>query len=385
VRLTGATARPLASGDVIQLGPVQLQVIQGSDSESLSVSTTATARPSGTASAAAPAPIQRARDGFLFRIAGDAICRNWDDVLLVSSQRWAALRDDLTSGRLASSLAAAGLDVWAPEVSSESGTPDERLDAWLATLPTTRAASPELDVYPTKIPMPIGTTRDVAVSVSNVGHRLLRVTSTIEPAGCSWARVVDPGPIVILKPTPVRVRLEPDQTGSCWLVVDGNGGCKRVEFQAIAGEARAEIASDTISKAGWGLRSWLESIPLARRAAALGGSLALSRLGVIVAGGGLKGAVIALGGLGLAVGLTLTLRARRPSEAVSAAISGAGLGAGLAAGLDAAITWLEPRLGVGGSSLAAVALWAVIGAGTGVFSRFLAPVRRTAQTEESEG
>jgi pSer/pThr/pTyr-binding forkhead associated (FHA) protein len=34
VRLTGAASRPLAAGDVIQLGPVQLQVIQGSDSES---------------------------------------------------------------------------------------------------------------------------------------------------------------------------------------------------------------------------------------------------------------------------------------------------------------------------------------------------------------
>jgi hypothetical protein len=220
----------------------------------------------------------------------------------------------------------------------------------------------------------------VAITLTNVGHRLLRATTRIEPAGCAWAQAMDTGPLVVLGPTAVRVRLTPDTTGSCQLVVESNGGTSRLEVraEAVAPSGPEPIRSSAVVVGvgiGTALRSWLGPIPLARRAGVMSMVMALSRLSVKAAGGGLAGAVVALAGVGLLVGLALAIRARRPSDALAGAIAGAGLGVGLAAGLDAAIAWLEPRLGVDGSWLAAVALWAVIGAGLGAVSRFVAPVQ----------
>src|SRR5437764_1320086 len=85
--------------------------------------------------------------GRSFVLGPGAVCRSWDDFLTVSAQRWRAMRDELVTGRLAAFLVSSHHAQLAPSPDAP-GTPDERLDAWLASIPTTRPSQPELDVHP---------------------------------------------------------------------------------------------------------------------------------------------------------------------------------------------------------------------------------------------
>ena len=108
------------------------------------------------------------------------VCQTWDDFLAVSAQRWDELRADLVSGRLGAFVASVGR----PDLTPRSGPDDdERLDAWIARLPTRAPAAPELEVHPRRVSIAIaapGVTVARKVRVSNVGFRLLRVRVTLE-------------------------------------------------------------------------------------------------------------------------------------------------------------------------------------------------------------
>src|SRR5260370_709970 len=82
-----------------------------------------------------------------FRLATGATCRSWDDFLTVSAQNWPGLREELTSGRLAAYLRTQNRTDLLPD-EAHTASADERLDAWLARLPTTREAVADLDVHP---------------------------------------------------------------------------------------------------------------------------------------------------------------------------------------------------------------------------------------------
>ncbi len=146
-------------------------------------------------------------------MASGATCRTWDDFLTVSAQRWAALRDELTSGRLAAFLARVGAGAMAPSADAP-GTPDERLDAWLGSLPTTRPGRPELEVHPETLAVRAATgggTIRQAVQITNVGYRLLRSTVRVEPSAASWLRVPAEfarGPFVTVDRTEVPVEVQ---------------------------------------------------------------------------------------------------------------------------------------------------------------------------------
>jgi hypothetical protein len=226
-RLLPGQARTLQPGDLIQLGGVQLKVVAGASTTPLpkseakakvqarpiapapapAVTTAPPPRPSPRPTAA-PTPTQ-ARAGPLpsaFTLATGARCRSWDDFLTVSAQRWPAMRDELVSGRLAAFLASIGRGDVAPSAQA-AGTPDERLDAWLGTLPTTRPSRPELEVHPSTLKVraiPGGGMTRASLQISNTGYRLLRTDVRVEPAGASWVKVPDAsarGPIVTVDQT----------------------------------------------------------------------------------------------------------------------------------------------------------------------------------------
>ena len=140
----------------------------------------------------------------VFTLASGARCRTWDDFLTVSAQRWPAMRDELVSGRLAAFLASIGRGDMGP-LASAPGTPDERLDAWLGTLPATRPSRPELDVHPAAVKLraaPGGGIMRASVQLTNTGYRLLRTDVRVEPASATWLKIPAPfaqGPIVTVE------------------------------------------------------------------------------------------------------------------------------------------------------------------------------------------
>ncbi|MEO6811981.1 MAG: FHA domain-containing protein, partial [Isosphaeraceae bacterium] len=224
-RLLPDQARPLSAGDVIQLGGVQLRLVAASKSPPMS------APPLRPPTVSASGPIN-------LRLPSGTTCRSWDDVLAISAQRWNELRDDLTTGRLAASLIAIGQGALAPSPETP-GSPDERLDAWIASLPTTRASTPDLDLHPATLTVratPGGATTRRKVRVANVGYRLLRATARIEPDGTPWLTIA-PGfagkPFVTAEgiDLPIDVTSPESFTGplSAALVVESNGGTRRVK------------------------------------------------------------------------------------------------------------------------------------------------------------
>src|SRR5262249_33337541 len=180
------------------LGGVQLRVVGSSPATPKAApppSPTPTTRPAASPSpppptakaptSAAPPP-PRPSGGvisFVFTIKDGPTCRNWDDFLTVSAHRWSSLREELTSGRLAAFLASIQRQELAPDPNAP-GSPDERLDAWLAGLPTTKQARPELDVHPAKLALkatPGGGLTRKKVQITNTGYRLLKATARVEP------------------------------------------------------------------------------------------------------------------------------------------------------------------------------------------------------------
>jgi hypothetical protein len=382
-RILPGQARTLQPGDLIQVGAVQLRVVESNGKVAPPQPKTQPPPP--------PPPQTKAQPSatFTFTLKNGSVCRSWDDFLRVASQRWVELRDELTSGRLSAWLTTSGradlIGASRPEVS-----PDDRLDAWLGGLPTTLPARPELDVHPTTLVIrvtPGGGTIGRTVQVANLGYRLLRMTAAIEPADAAWVQVAKafdgPTRTVIDQydlPLDIHIPASLPRPLSATLKIGGNGGEKRVAL-VLEAKAAAE-AMPTVGSAptpvGRDPIDLLASVPAKSRLVALGLGGVVLRFAVGLLGGmlgadGMKAAGAATPGLlGPTIGFALVAaifgavsigRRGGPKEAVFGAISGGIAGAGLAAVVVACCRSIEPLLGGWATSpVVAAALWGVLGA-----------------------
>lgn len=160
-RVTPGEPRPLAVGDLIQLGGVQLRVVA---SNGPAAPPSPAAKPTATTPPRPAGPV-----AINFTIKAGATCRSLDDFLAVAAQRWADLRDELTTGRLGAYFAGIGRPDLVPAPDAP-GSPDDRLDAWLGALPTTRPGRAEMDVHPSRIAVK-------ATSGGGTTRRKVRVTN----------------------------------------------------------------------------------------------------------------------------------------------------------------------------------------------------------------
>jgi hypothetical protein len=310
----------------------------------------------------------------------------------VSAQRWPALRDELVSGRLAAFLATIGRGDMAPSADAP-GTPDERLDTWLSTLPTTRPSRPELDVHPEVLKLraaPGGGMIRASVRITNTGYRLLRTQARIEPASTAWLKL--PGelgrtPIVTVDHTDLPVEVEIpevfDATPTAALVLQSNGGTRRVEVRLerpVAADVIPEASGPLETYADLGLRALIERQPLGMRF--LVGSLGalLLRLlvlvaGLVIASGAgegrppLRPAAVLLGILGCVLAIRFAWKHGELRDVPAVGFAGGVLGVLGASLLVAACRTIEPILGsrLAGSGVVVCLVWALLGAiGAGV-------------------
>lgn len=400
-RLLPGQDQAIGEGDVIQIGGVQLKVVSRASPSSPKPAAPPPSRPAAPSPPPAPPPPQphpAAAAGVLdYRMPSGESCRSWDDFLTVSTQRWAELRDELTSGRLARHLAAIGRSDLAPRANAP-GTPDDRLDAWLGSLPTTKESRPELDVHPRSIAVrvaPGGRTRR-SIRVSNVGYRVLRSSVKVEPADAAWLSVAGAfaGPFATVDETEVTVEVAaPEDLKrrlTATLVVDGNGGSARVAVTVEPPSSRSDEPppGDPVGD----VRPFEVGALLDAFSKRLAGRSAVERL--------IGGAVIGLGFravIGLACGLSGVATLPGPAVVFGAicgvlgaiasgrrgslrdvpagGFAGAFAGLATAAAAVACCEAIEPLMGsaLRTSLVAAGALWAAVGAAIGGASVLAVP------------
>ena len=373
---------PLKEGDVIQLGGVQLRV---------------SARAIVDKTPQLSTPLSPQSSSFLFTLKGGATCRTWDDFLAISAQKWADLRDELTSGRLTAFLVSIGRSDLSPHPRA-LGSPDERLDAWIGRLPAIRDAKPELEVHPRTVVIRAaaggGVTRK-KIQVSNSGYRLLRATARVEPADATWLTiapefsrreflVIDSMDLNIDATLPESI----GTTTKAEIVFEGNGGSARVAILVEPPTARiAEPvgASSPKARISLGLRERIARQEVGTRLIAWPLSMIVARMLIAAAN-----AIVAVPGdtpslLGPAIGFAVlgafaalwASRASAMRDRPSAAVTGGILGAMLAAIVIAVCRTVEaPIAKVAGSSILVACLtWAVLGAALAVASILVIPPR----------
>ncbi len=375
-RVLPGQSQPLRSGDVIQIGGVQLRVVPA-----------ANGRPTSPAAPATP-----------FVLKNGTVCRSWDDFLRVAAQRWVELRDELASPRLASWLSTIGrpdLVVSRPP----GGNADDHLDAWLARLPTTTPARPELDVHPPRLVIratPGGGTLARSVQVANVGHRLLHVRAAIEPTETAWVKVAAPFagashavvdsldlPLDVIVPETLPAPLR------ATLRLDGDGGSKRVEL-VLEARSAAEPVETAVSGRGPGpILGWLAGVAPASRFVGYAAAGVVLRLSVALAGGAADVDAVTPALLGpaalfaIAAAIAGAVVAGRRGGIIAAgfaAASAAVAGAGGAALFVAFCRVVEPMLGgLSRSTVAVALLWAAIGAAKAGLSLWFVPYRKPAE------
>jgi hypothetical protein len=362
-RLLNGQDRALQSGDVIQVGGVQLKV--GREA----------------AEAPRPKPTEPSPSGALYTFPGGASCRTWDDFLTLAAQRWALVRDELASGRLTEHLRRTGRADLVPK--REPGqTPDEALDAWLGRLPTSRSSEPELDVHPSALVVRTSAAGGVvrqSLRITNVGYRMLRSTLHVEsptPGRIRLAPELDGKPLLTIDQSDVAVEIEvPEDAASASLgtiVVAGNGGTRRVDVRferPTAAEFPDQAAEPAV--AGVPLGSKLATMPLERRMWLFPLVLVGYRFLVGLSGRlpffaseapGLAAPAAATGALGLLIGAALGSRGGGPLDVAASGFAGfvAGL---LASALGfAAIRTVEDVVGPASSGPTLLVVWGLLGA-----------------------
>jgi hypothetical protein len=406
-RLLPGQARALQVGDVIQVGGVQLKVVSGAPSKPPPAPAPLTPREGAPKAGAGPHAAPATKSGPLtaaFTLATGARCRTWDDFLTVSAQRWPAMRDELVSGRLAGFLASIGRQDMAPRADAP-GTPDERLDAWLATLPATRPNRPELDVHPEVLKLraiPGGGMMRASLRLTNTGYRLLRTQARIEPASAAWLKL--PGeagraPIVTVDQTELAVEVQIPEvftdTPRAAIVLDSNGGTRRVEVRLerpVAADLIPEAPATADSRSGLGLRTLVERQPVGLRVITWSlGALLLRALllaaGLVVAPGTgeprppLRPAVVLLAVLGGLAAIRFALKHGELRDVPPVGFAGGVLGVLAASLVVAACRAIEPGLGpaLAGSAVAVCLLWGVLGAAAAGLSGVLVPFRKVGE------
>jgi hypothetical protein len=254
-RLLSGQPRKLASGDVIQLGGVQLKVKQSSARVSDPAAAATEGLTSRAPGLAPPPPAQGSRLSTPFAMASGAQCRTWDDFLVLSAQSWSQVRDELGSGRLTEYLRRIGRPDLIPHAAPDR-SPDDRLDLWLARIPATQSSAPELDVHPgtlvVQAKMGGGATR-LSLRITNVGYRLLRSTLRIEPAETQWVKLLtgqEGRPFQTIDQTEIPVEIELpetiDRVHRAVIVIESNGGTRRVEVR-IERPAEATLEPEPVA------------------------------------------------------------------------------------------------------------------------------------------
>jgi FHA domain len=394
-RILPGQAKPLQSGDVIQVGSVQLRVVPANGKPAAATSPPPPPRPQAQTQ-------QQPQASFLFTLKSGSVCRSCDDFLRVAAQRWGDLREELSSGRLDAWLRSTGrADLVLPRIVNAS--PDEHLDAWLGRLPSTLPARPELDAHPARLVIkvtPGGGILTRSIQVANVGHRLLHFRATIEPANASWIKVAAPfagqtHAVIdqVEVPLDVEIPATLPRPLIATLLLDGDGGSKRIELvlEPKAAVDATPLAAGPAVAVGPSMAERLSTVPAASRLLALGlGGVAL-RFAIAVASGSLgaggmrasDAATPSLLGLALVCGVVAAVvggvRASRRGgigELGFGAISAGIAGAALAGVLVAICRSVEPALGGWTTSPVLVALlWGVLGAVIAGISLLVFPAR----------
>jgi hypothetical protein len=270
-------------------------------------------------------------------------------------------------------------------------------------VPSTVPARPELDAHPARLLIkvtPGGGLLRRSVQVANVGHRILHVRATIEPATLSWVKVAAPfagqtQPVIdqIDLPLEIEIPATLPKPLVAMLLLDGDGGSKRIELvlEAKTAAESTPVASGPSAALGPNLGERLSAIPATSRLLALGlGGVAL-RFAIAVASGTLgsggmrasDAATPSLLGLtlvcGIVAGVAGALSASRRGgigEFGFGAISAGIAGAGLAGVLVAICRSIEPVLGGWATSPVLVALvWGLLGAAIAGASLLVFPAR----------
>lgn len=404
-RLLPGQAQSLNEGDVLQLGSVQLRVV-APDQTTMGI--TATQRDVKTSSDVRPSSKPELERGnssrvtpLAFPIAGGPICRSWDDFLTISAQRWDALREELTSGRLASYLIGSGRAEHAPRADAP-GSPDDRLDAWLGSLPTTRPSVPELDVHPRSLVVrgTPGAESRQSFRVSNVGFRLLKSRVTIEPTGTGWLSVDREfqGEFRTVDETVVGLRVATPETLSnslsATVVVKSNGGSARVAVRLEPpGTPLNEPpgGGEVVTQEGWsldGIGSRLSDLigPRSVGSRVVGGTIAgmVFRTLIVLFSGvsalaTLPGTALVCGVIGGILGGIGLVRRGGVGELPSGVCAGVVGGVIVSALMVATCQAIEPLLGGALSSKAIVVIifWGILGAVAGGGSVLLVPERKS--------
>jgi hypothetical protein len=334
---------------------------------------------------------------------GGTQCRTWDDFLVLAAQRWSALSDELTSGRMADYLRRIGR-VELVSHAAPNRSPDDRLDEWLARLPVTKSSAPELDVHPHSLLIKAATGGGVtrqSLRVTNVGFRLLRWTARVEPPGTPWLQLrpeQDGVPFQTIDQTELPIELELpekiDRPIRALIVLESNGGSRQVEVRIERSDERVVIPEP--GSAVSAIPLWRTSLgrkvsrlgPGVRIAAACAAAIIL-RLLVLLANALPIGraesplweprlvsfAVVLVAG-GVLAGIRLALGRGDHRDVPAAGFAGGAIGLLTAAMCFAAVQSLERVLGTrSGSPWAIGLLWAAVGASLGAFSLLVLPHR----------
>jgi hypothetical protein len=403
-RILPGQSRVLQPGDVIQLGSVQLKVVaaplNGTGGTGGRTAAAAPARPEPTGKAPPPAPGSTA-PGQLpapFIMASGTTCRTWDDFLTVSAQRWAALREELTSGRLGGFLASIQRSSLVPAPNAP-GTPDERLDAWLAGLPTNRPSRPELEVHPETLTVravPGGGVTRQTIRLTNVGYRLLRSTFRVDAGWIQLAPEFSRQPVVTVDQTevPLEIRipesLDSPLTGQ--VTIESNGGTRRVEVRIERppapafdepGPAAPATAgtpfSHLVARQSFGQRLvfWPAGAVLLRLLVMVGSLVPGSRAADGEIGPRLLGPAVVFGLAGALVAAFLGSNRGEARDIPAAGFAGGCAAVFASTVLVALARAVEPLLGtsLAGSPIAVIVVWALLGLAAAAASTRIVPPR----------
>lgn len=198
-RLFTKQERALVPGDVVQMGAIQLvirsEAAKKPEPQPVATTSNGVARPAQAAEKPKPSPppppprptpppVRTGPLSIPYAFQDGSACRTWDDFLTLSAQKWTTVRDELATGRIGEHLKRVGRTDLLPR--REPGwSPDDVLDDWLGRLPTTKPATPELDVHPDELRVTSNTIGGVvrkSIRIANVGYRILRPTIAVEPA-----------------------------------------------------------------------------------------------------------------------------------------------------------------------------------------------------------
>ena len=246
-RLLAGQTRRLVPGDVIQLGSVQVRVAQAS-------------QPVVAAPAAAPAraPVVPARKA---ACAAQTVCTIFAGdpgparVAVHAGRRLTVSELGRLPGRRRTELAGATRRIdfgpaggaSPPDRPWRAGSPGRQFSLarrparrLAGALPAAGSSAPELDVHPETLVVRAssggGLTRHV-LRINNVGYRLLRCTARVEPPATSWLRLrpehTRPFATIDESDLPVEVELpeQIDRALAAQVVIDSNGGTRRIEVR----------------------------------------------------------------------------------------------------------------------------------------------------------